>query len=332
MSPFNLTARLSFALVLAAATNTAWAQSAKSGPASDYPNRPVRLIVSSAPGGSSDGAARVIALRLTEKWGQQIVIDNRGGAGGILGTGMVAKGDPDGYTLGFVSLRHAVNPSLLPVPFDSVKDFEPVTMTAAVGNVLVVNVKTPVNNVKDLIALAKSSPPGQLTFSSSGIGGAPHLTGEFFAQQTGIKLTHIAYKGGGPAVADLIAGNVTMSFASMTSALPHIRNGRLRPLAVSSKERSSQLPEVPTMIEAGIGNLYVRDWQGMLAPRGTPKAIVDKLSSTVRAILKDPDTVTRFTAMGLDVIASTPDEFRKAIQDDVKRWAQVIKDAGIKAN
>jgi len=323
-------AHLSLALVVAGAVTSAWAQSAKSG--ADYPNRPVRLIVSSAPGGSSDGAARVIALGLTEKWGQQVVIDNRGGAGGILGTDIVAKADPDGYTLGFVSLRHSVNPSLLPVPFDSVKDFAPITMTAAVGNVLVVNAKSSIRNVKELIALAKSGQPGQLTFASSGIGGAPHLTGEFFAQQTGIKLTHIAYKGGGPAVADLVAGNVTMSFASMTSALPHMRSGRLRPLAVSSKERSAQLPDVPTMTEAGVGNLYVRDWQGMLAPRGTPKAIVDKLSNAVREILKHPDTITRFTAMGLDIIASTPDEFRKAIQDDVKRWAQVIKEANIKAN
>lgn len=316
------------ALFLFGAAQPVLAQTAK-GDAS-YPNRPVRLIVSSAPGGSSDGAARVISQRLTEKWGQQIVIDNRGGAGGILGTGVVAKADADGYTLGFVSLRHAVNPSLLKVPFDSVKDFAPVTMTASVGNVLVVNVKSPVTSAKELVALAKSGQPGQYTFGSSGIGGAPHLTGEFFAQQTGIKLTHIAYKGGGPAVADLVGGNTTMSFASMTSALPMIKAGRLRALAVSSKVRSAQLPEVPTMIEAGVGNIYVLDWQGMLAPRGTAKAIVDKTYTAVLAILKEPDTEKRFTAMGLDIIASSPDEFRKAIDDDVKRWAQVVKSAGIK--
>lgn len=317
-------------LFVIGATGSALAQPAKGDAAVDYPNRPVRLIVSSAPGGSSDGAARVIAQRLTEKWGQQIVIDNRGGAGGILGTGVVAKADPDGYTLGFVSLRHAVNPSLLKVPFDSVKDFSPITMTASVGNVLVVNAKTPINTVKELVALAKSGQPGQYTFGSSGIGGAPHLTGEFFAQQTGIKLTHIAYKGGGPAVADLVGGNITMSFASMTSALPMIKAGRLRPLAVSSKVRSAQLPEVPTMVEAGAGNIFVLDWQGMLAPRDTPKPIVDKLSTTVRGVLKEPDTEKRFTAMGLDVIASSPSEFKKAIEDDVKRWAQVIKSANIK--
>ena len=203
-------------------------------------------------------------------------------------------------------------------------------MTAAVGNVLVVNPKSPINSVKDLIALAKQK-PGELNFASSGIGGAPHLTGEFFALKTGIKLTHIPYKGGGPAVADVVGGNVTMSFASMTSALPFIRSSRLRPLAVSSKTRSLQLPEVPTMAQAGVADVFVLDWQGVLSPRGTPKPIVDKLSGAIRGILKDPDAAKRLSAMGLDVIASTPDEFGKAIAADVKRWAEVVKTANIKA-
>ena len=319
------------ALLVIGAANAVLAQPAKNAAASDYPNRPIRLVVSAAPGGSSDGAARVIAQKLTEKWGQQWVIDNRGGGGGIIGANIVAKSDPDGYTLGIVSVRHSVNPSLLKVPFDPVKDFVPITMTGVVGNVLVVNAKSPITSAKELIALAKSGQPGQLTFSSSGVGGGPHLTGEFFAQHTGIKLTHIPYKGGGPAVSDLAGGNVTMSFASMTSALPLIKSGRLRPLAVSSKVRSPQLPEVPTMIEAGVGNVFVLDWQGLLAPRGTPKSIIDKLSTTVRAILKEPDTERRFSAMGLDIVASTPDEFRQSIEDDIKRWAKVIKAANIKA-
>ncbi|MDH4151150.1 MAG: tripartite tricarboxylate transporter substrate binding protein, partial [Betaproteobacteria bacterium] len=288
------------------------------------------LVVPVAPGGSSDGVARVIAQKLTEQWKQQVVVDNRAGAAAIIGTNIVAKADPDGYTLVLVSLRHSVNPSLLKLPFDSVRDFAPVTMTAAVGNVLVVNPKSPITSVKDLIALAKQK-PGELNFASSGIGGAPHLTGEFFALKTGIKLTHIAYKGGGPAVADVVGGNVTMSFASMTSALPFIRSSRLRPLAVSSKTRSLQLPEVPTMAEAGVADVFVLDWQGVLSPRGTPKPIVDKLSGAIRGVLKDPDSVKRLSAMGLDVIASTPDEFGKAIAADVKRWAEVVKTANIKA-
>jgi tripartite-type tricarboxylate transporter receptor subunit TctC len=321
------TERLAACVVLAAASGVAVAQSAPA----DYPNRPIRFVVAAAPGGSSDGASRVIGVKLTERWGQQVVIDNRGGAGGIIGAQTVAQSAPDGYTIGMVSIRHSVNPSLLSVPFDAVKDFTQITMTAEVGNVLVVNAKSTLTSVKDIIAQAKEK-PGALTFASSGIGGAPHLTGEFFALQTGVKLTHIAYKGGGPAVADLVAGAVTMSFASMTSAVPHIRSGRLRALAVASKDRSALLPEVPTMKEAGVPNVQVRDWQGVIAPKGLSKGLTDKLSTTIRAALKDPEMQPRLAAMGLDVIASTPEEFRRTIEEDVKRWAVVVKQANIKAD
>ena len=318
-------------LVLAGLCAAASAQPAAKGDATDYPNRPIRLVVSAAPGGSSDGAARVIAQRLNDLWKQQIVVDNRGGAGGVLGAGVVAKSEPDGYTIGIVSLRFSVNPSLLKMPFDPIQDFEFLTMNGAVGNVLVVNVKSPLTSVKDLIAQAREK-PGQFTFASSGIGGAPHLTGEFFAQQTGVKLTHIAYKGGGPAIADLLANHVTMSFASLTSALPHIKSSRLRPLAVAAKARASQLPEVPTMKEAGAGDIYVLDWQGMLTTAGTPKPIVTKLSTTIRTILKEPETTRRFEAMGLDVIASSGEEFRRDVASEIARWAKVVKEANIKAD
>ena len=246
------------AFSLIAGGGAAWAQPQKKNAAGGYPVRPIRLVVPVPPGGSSDGAARIIGQKLTESWGQQLIVDNRAGAAEIIGTEIVVKANPDGYTLVLASLRYSVNPSLLKLPYDPVRDLDPVTMTAAVGNVLVVNAKTPIKSVKELIALAKAK-PGALTFASSGVGGAPHLIGEFFALQTGVKLTHIAYKGGGPAIADLVGGNVFMSFASMTSSLPFIKTGRLRPLAVSSKERSAQLPEVPTMIEAGVANLEVRD-------------------------------------------------------------------------
>jgi tripartite-type tricarboxylate transporter receptor subunit TctC len=184
--------------------------------------------------------------------------------------------------------------------------------------------------VKELIALAKQK-PGELTFASSGVGGAPHLIGEFLALQTGIKLTHIAYKGGGPAIADLVSGNVSMSFASMTSSLPFIRSGRLRPLAVSSKDRSAQLPEVPTMGEAGVPNIVVRDWQGILAPRGTPKPIVEKLHAEITRLLRHSDNQERFANMGLEIIASPPEEFRSALVSEIQRWAKVVKAAKIKA-
>ena len=317
------------ALALMAACGAASAQSAKSDATASYPNRPVRLVVPVPPGGSSDGVARIVGQKLTDVWGQQVIVDNRSGAAEIIGTDIVAKANPDAYTLVLVSLRFSVNPSLLKLPYDSVKDFDPVTMTAAVGNVLVVNAKSPLKSVKELIVMARQK-PGELTFASSGIGGAPHLTGEFFALQTGVKLTHIAYKGGGPAIADLLGGNVSMSFASMTSSLPFIKAGRLRPLAVSSKDRSAQLPEVPTMAEAGVPDVQVRDWQGILAPRGTPKALVDKLATDIGRVLKNADSQARLDAMGVEVIASSPEEFRKAIVSEIQRWAKVVKEANIK--
>jgi tripartite-type tricarboxylate transporter receptor subunit TctC len=295
-----------------------------------YPARPIRLVVPVPPGGSSDGMARILAQRLTERWGQQIVVDNRAGAAEIIGTDIVAKANPDGYTLVLVSLRYSVNPHLFRLPYDPIKDFTPVSMTAAVGNVLVVNAKTPVKTVKELIQLAREK-PGELTFASSGIGGAPHLIGEFFALTTGVKLTHVPYKGGGPAIADLLGGNVFMSFASMTSSLPFIKTQRLRPLAVSSKERSAQLPDVPTMAEAGVPNIVVRDWQGILGPRGVPRAIVEKLNSEIARILRHADNQERLAGMGLEVIAGRPQEFHDALVTEIARWGKVVKQANIKA-
>ena len=323
------TALAAVVLGLTVLVDPASAQQATKEAAKAFPVRPVRLVVPVPPGGSSDASARILGQKLADSWGHQVIIDNRAGAAEIIGTEIVAKSNPDGYNLVLVSLRFSVNPSLLKMPYDAVRDFEPITMTAAVGNVLVVNVKSPVQSVKDVIALAKQK-PGTLTFASSGIGGAPHLTGEFFALQTGVKLTHIAYKGGGPAIADLVGGNVSMSFASMTSSLPFIKAGRLRPLAVSSRERLAQLPDVPTMIEAGVPNLEVRDWQGILAARGTPKIIVDKISGDIVRILKQPDTQARYAAAGMVIIASSPGEFREALASEIKRWAKVVKDANIK--
>jgi tripartite-type tricarboxylate transporter receptor subunit TctC len=317
-------------LSLVAGGGTALAQPERKGAAGNYPVRPIRLIVPVPPGGSSDASARILGQKLTESLGQQVIVDNRAGAAEIIGTDIVAKANPDGYSVVLVSLRYSVNPSLLKLPYDPVRDFEPVTMTAAVGNVLVVNAKTPEKSVKEIIALAKQR-PGELTFASSGMGGAPHLIGEFFALETSVKLSHIAYKGGGPAIADLVGGNVFMSFASMTSALPFIKAGRLRPMAVSSSERSAQLPDVPTMIEAGVPNLEVRDWQGILAPRGTSKATVDKLAGAMIRILKQPETRATYANAGMEIIASTPQEFRESIASEIKRWARVVKAAEIKA-
>ena len=316
--------------VAAAAALIAVVADATAQPSAAYPTRPIRLLVPVPPGGSSDGMARIVGKSLTERWGQQVLVDNRPGAAEVIGTELAARAAPDGYTRVLISIRHSVNPSLLKLPYDAVKDFEPVTMTAAVGNVLVVNANSPIRSVKDVIAMAKEK-PGALNFASSGIGGAPHLIGEFFALNTGVKLTHIPYKGGGPAIADLLSGTVSMSFASMTSSLTFIRAGRLRPLAVSSKERSAQLPEVQTMAEAGVPNTVVRDWQGILAPRRTPKALVDKLAAEIGRTLRDPANQERFAAMGLEIIASSPQEFGDALTSEIKRWAKVVQDANIKA-
>jgi tripartite-type tricarboxylate transporter receptor subunit TctC len=288
------------------------------------------MIVPVPPGGSSDGMARILGQKLTETWSQQVLVDNRPGAAEVIGTEIVARANPDGYTMGLMSLRYSVNPSLLKLPYDTVKDFAPITMTAAVGNVLVVNVKSPITSVKDLIAAAKQK-PGELTFASSGLGGAPHLIGEFFALTTGIKMTHVAYQGGGPAVSDLLGGNVSMSFASMTSSLQFIRAGRLRALAVSSQDRSAHLPDVPTMAQAGVPNIVVRDWQGLVAPTGTPRPVIDKLAGETRRILRDPANQERFATLGLDIIASTPEEFGAAIKSEIERWGKVVKQANIKA-
>ena len=309
------------ALLLAGASFPGWSQ-ADAG--AGFPNRPVRMIVPVAPGGSSDGMARVLAQRLTESWGQQVLVDNRPGAGGVIGAQILTRSAPDGYTILLAGMRFSVNPSLMKLPYDTLNDFEPVTMTASVGNVLVVPVKSTIQSVKDVIAQAKQA-PGKLTFAHSGIGGAPHLIGEFFALATGVKMTHVPYKGGGPAMIDLAGGNVSMSFASATSSLPLIKSGRLRPLAVSSAQRSPLLPEVPTLGEAGVPNIVVLDWAGILAPKGMSRQLVNKYFDEIRRILTADTDRERLLAMGLEVIASSPDEFRREIAAEVKRWAKVVK-------
>jgi len=298
---------------------------------SGYPDRAIRLIVPFPPGGSTDGAARVIGQKLTEQWGQQVLIDNRPGASGVVGSEIAARANPDGYTLLFGTIgSHSVSVSLFKLSYDPLRDFEPITMTAAVGNVLVVNGKSPIRSVKELVAAARAK-PASITFASSGIGGAPHLTGELFGLQAGVKLVHVPYKGGGPAMADLVGGNVSMSFASMTSALPFIKDGRLRALAVASASRSRQIPDTPTVAESGLSGFEVRDWQGLFAPRATPQPVVAKLADTVRGLLRQADTQERFAQLGLEVVASSPAEFRKDIAAEITRWARVIKDANIRA-
>jgi tripartite-type tricarboxylate transporter receptor subunit TctC len=303
-------------------------------PAAEYPSRPMRLIVSFPPGGSADFQARILGTRLGEQLGQQIVIDNRSGASQIVAHELVAKGQPDGYTLLLGSVSGlTMNPSLFAkLPYDSVKDFAPITLTSRVTLALAAGASLPVNSVKDLITLAKAS-PGKLTYGSTGIGNVTHLAAEMLKSLAGIDLVHVPYKGAGPQTIDVISGNVSVGFTSLTAAVPHVRAGRMKALLVTSKERKSAAPDVPTVAELGMPDMEIcTGWFGILAPARTSKAIVSRLHTEVVKAVEAPDTQSRFVNQGLDpATSSTVDEFAALIKSDLVRWAKIIKQAGIKA-
>jgi len=300
--------------------------------AQPYPSRPIRLVVPFAPGGSADFVGRLVALKLTETMSQQVVVENRGGGSGMIGNEQVAKSAPDGYTLTIGTLGpFAVNQSLFgKMPYDPVRDFAPVTLTGSASHVLVTHPSIPVTNVKDLIALARAR-PGQLTFASSGIGNATHLTGELFKYLAKVELVHIAYKGGGPAMTDLIGGQVSFSFASMPSALPHVRSRRLHAIAVSAGKRSPAIPELPTVAESGLPGFASEDWQGILAPARTSPEIVAKLNGELQRVLGAPELREKLIAAGFEARTSTPEWFADFMKAETVKWAAVVKEAGIKA-
>lgn len=305
------------------ATSVAFAQG--------YPNKPVRMVVPFPPGGTTDILARAVGQKLSEAWGQQVVIDNRPGAGGNIGTDLVAKAPADGYTLlmGTVGTQ-AINASLYAkLPFDPVKDFAPVTLVASVPNVLVVNKTIPSNSVKELIALAKSK-PGQLNFASSGNGTSIHLAGELFKSMTGISMTHIPYKGSAPALTDLIGGQTNMMFDNLPSSMQHIKSGTLRALAVTSAKRSPALPDVPTVAESGVPGFEASSWFGVLAPAGTPKEIVAKINADIVKALAAPDIKERLSGQGAEPVGNSPEQFAAYIKTEIVKWAKVVKDSGAK--
>ncbi len=289
-------------------------------------------MVPFAPGGSADFVARLVGQKLAESFGQQVVVDNRGGASGMIGNELVAKSAPDGYTLTIGTLGpFAVNQSLFSkMPYDPVRDFAPVTLTGVASHILVVHPSLPVRTVKDLIALAKAR-PGQLTFASSGIGNATHLTGELFKVTAGVDMVHVPYKGGGPAMSDLVGGQVSFSFASMPSALPHARSGRLRAVAVGAGKRSPAIPELPTVAESGLPGFASEDWQGILTVAKTPPEIVARLNAELQRVLALPELKDRLLAAGFEARTSTPEWFGDFIKSEVVKWAKVVKEAGIKA-
>ena len=303
---------------------------AVASPAQNFPAKPVRVITPFTAGSAIDTLARVLGQKMSDAWGQQVVIDNRIGANGIIGTEAAAKAPPDGYTihLGNISTL-AVNPHLyLKLPYDAVKDFLPLTLAATIPVVLVVHPSLPVKSVKELIALAKAR-PGQLNYASGGTGSAQHLPMEMLRVDAGINITHVPYKGLGPAFNDVLGGQVPMMFAGVSNVVPHIKTGRLRVLAIGSPKRSATLPEVPTVAESGVPGFDFDSWTGYLAPAGTPKEISVKLHADITRTLGLPEVRDKLTALGFDLAGGTPEAFATLIRNDIARFGKLIKAAGI---
>ena len=295
----------------------------------DYPSRPLRFVVPFPPAGSNDIIARSLVPRLSEELRQPIVVDNRGGANGIIGTEIVAKAPPDGYTILIVGNGFTINPSLYrKLPYHPVRDFAPVSLVGNGNFVLVVHPSVPAQNVKELVALAKAS-PGKLTMASAGIGNMAHLTGELFMSMTGTRFVHVPYKGGGPATTELLGGQVLMYFSTVTVALPHIKAGKLRALAVTGAQRASVAPEVPTMAEAGVAGYAVDGWYAILMPGQTPSSIISRFAVSLHRVLQDSEVKQRLASQGIDTALSTPEQMRKVIASDLVQWASVVRDAGI---
>ena len=298
--------------------------------AADYPERPVRVIVTFPAGGGTDIVARMIFQKVAARMAASFVIDNRGGAGGTIGTDLAAKAQADGYTVAVVSGSHTINPNLYKkLAFDAVRDFAPVAMLVTGPGLLVVHPSLPARNVKELIAVAKKR-PGELLYASAGNGTPPHLAAELFKTMAGINIVHVPYKGNAQAMTDLIAGQESLSFPTVPSALPHVQTHRLRALGVTSAKRAAGLPNIPTIAEAGVAGYEASAWYGVLAPAGTPPGIVSKLHSEIQAVLRAPDIVEKLAAQGLEAAADTPDEFARFIAAELAKWHKVIAAAGVK--
>jgi len=295
-----------------------------------YPNKTVTLVVPFPPGGGTDTGARIVAEQLGKRWGQTVVVENKGGAAGQIGADQVAKARADGYTLLMGNIgTQAINPALYAkMPYDPDKAFAPVSLVAELPLAMMVNPAVPANTPKEFIALAKSK-PGQLSYSSSGSGGAPHLAAELFKDQSKTFVLHVPYRGGGPAISDLLAGHVQLSFMTVLEASGHIKSGKLRALAVTGDKRVSALPEVPTLAEAALPGFNSISWIGILAPASTPKEIVDKVSGDIRAVLADESVKQRLIGLGAVPAGNTPEQFAKMIEGDRKRYTQIIRDRKI---
>ena len=318
--------RMNLGVALAAAYSVAVPAHAQ-----NYPIKPIRLIIPFAPGGGTDLTARAIAMKLTEAWGHTVVPDNRAGANGTIAVDIATKSPPDGYTLTMISPSHSVNSSLYKsLPYDLVRDLAPITQATSQPYALVIHPSVQAKSVKELIALAKAK-PDTMTYGSSGLGGLSHLSGALFSSLAGIKLIHVPYKGGNPALNDVVGGQIQMLFSTLLQADTQLKAGRVRALAVTTKKRSTAAPELPTMQEAGVAGYEVAGWYGVLAPAKTPRPIIDKLNTEIVRILHSPDVQNRLAADGSEAVGSTPEQFGNHIKSEVAKWGKVIREAGIKA-
>jgi tripartite-type tricarboxylate transporter receptor subunit TctC len=293
-----------------------------------YPTRPLRLICPFPPGGTTDVVARIVGQGLTEAWGQQVIVDNRPGAGAVIGTEMAAKSPPDGYTVLLGSITtHAVNPALHKLNFDPIRDFAPVTLVVSSPQLLAVHPSVAAKSVKELIALAKAK-PGALNYASAGAGTSPHLTFELFKSATGVDVKHVPYKGTGPAITELVGGQVQAMITGVVALMPHVKSGKLRALAVTSRRRVAALAVVPTVVESGIPGFDVSSWFGVFLPAGTPRPIVMKMNGEVRNIVEAPVVRKRLSDLGADPETSTPEEFAAYVRSEKARWSKVVHDTG----
>ncbi len=296
--------------------------------ANDFPNKPIRMIIPFPPGGSNDMLSRYLGIKFTERLGQQMVIDNRGGASGIIGADLAAQAPADGYTLLMVSTSFVMNAAVRPLPYDVEKSFDPVSMIGSSPNCIVVNPEFGVGSLRELVDRARAK-PASIFYATPGIATFNHFGGEMFKKVAGIDLVMVPYKGGGPAMIDVMSGQIPMMFSSVTQVLPHVRTGKLKVLAVGAAKRSPALPDTPTVAEAGFPGYEVYVWWGIVAPAGVPVAILQKLHRETTAILEEPETHKRLAADAAETLIVSPDEFRKVIHDDVKKWTEVAKVAGI---
>jgi tripartite-type tricarboxylate transporter receptor subunit TctC len=297
--------------------------------AQTYPSKSIRLIIPFPPGGSNDVVGRMIAFQLSERLGKQVVADNQGGAGGIIGTEAVARSTPDGYTLLLISVAHAFGASMYTLPYDSIAAFAPVAILGTGPVVLAVNANLPVNSLPELLALAREK-PGQLNYATAGVGSFQHLASALFKLQSGVDIVHIPFKGGGPAMMDVVAGNTQIVIGSLIQTLPQIKSGRLKALGVGSAKRVPALPDLPTISEGGVPGYEATNWWGIIAPAGTPRPVIDRLHKELSVILATSETKKRFETEGGEAVQMSSDDFGRFIASETVKWAKVVKDAGIK--